>query len=64
VEIEDSGMWKVRTEIVAIIIGALGTKKKGLGRNLQLVRGHPASSELQEINLMSSTAHSICEVLG
>jgi len=28
-EIEVSGMWKVRTKIVTIIIGALGTVKKG-----------------------------------
>jgi hypothetical protein len=62
-EIEDSGMWKVTTKVVPIIIGALGTMKKGLGRNLQLLSGHPASLELQKISLMS-TAHSICKVLG
>ena len=61
-EIEDSGMWKVRTKIVPVVIGALGTMKKGLGRNLQLLPGHPASLQLQ-ITLMS-TAHSICKVLG
>jgi hypothetical protein len=62
-EIEDSGMLKVRTQIVPSIIGALGTMKKGLGRNLQLLQGHPASVELQKITLMN-TAHSICKVLG
>jgi len=34
-------MWKVRTKIVPVKIGALGTIKKGLGQNLQLFPGQP-----------------------
>jgi len=34
-EIEDSRMWKVRTKIVPVMIGALGTIKKGLDQNFQ-----------------------------
>ena len=45
-------MWKVRTKIVPVIIAALGTTKKGLDQNLQLLPGH------QWVTLMS-TAHSI-----
>ena len=56
-------MWKVRTKIVSVIIGALGTIKKGLDQNLQLLPSHPSVTELQKVTLMS-TAHSIRKVLG
>jgi len=61
-EIEDSRMWKVRTEMVPVMIGALGTIKKRLDQNLQLLPGHPSVTELQ-ITLMSP-AHIIHKVLG
>jgi hypothetical protein len=41
--IEGSRVWKMRTKIVPVIIGALGTIKKGLDRNRQLLLGHPAA---------------------
>jgi hypothetical protein len=56
VEIKLGGMWKVRAEVVPAIIGALGTIKKGLNQNLQLLPGHPSALELQKIPLMT-TAH-------
>jgi hypothetical protein len=49
VEIDVSRMWKVRTKIVPVIIGALGTTKKGLDKNLQVLPGHPSAIELQKI---------------
>jgi len=58
-EIDDGRMWKARTKIVPIIIVALGTMKKGLGRNLQLLPSHPASLELHKITLMSTA----CSIL-
>jgi len=58
VEIEVSRMWKVRTEIVPVVIGALGTIEKGLDQNLQFLPGHPSATELWKIALMS-TAHSV-----
>ena len=51
-------MWKVRTKIVPVIIAVLGTIKKGLDQNLQLLPGHLWATELQKVTLMS-TAHSI-----
>jgi len=39
-EIEVSRMWEVRTEIVPVIIGALGTIKKGFDQNFQLLQSH------------------------
>jgi hypothetical protein len=37
IEIEFSRIWKLRTQISSIIIGPLGTIKKGLDQNLQLI---------------------------
>jgi hypothetical protein len=61
-EIEVSRMWKVRTNTASVIHGALGTIRKGLDQNLQLLPGHPSAKELQ-ITLMS-TAHSIGKCWG
>jgi len=33
-EINVGRMWKVRTKVVPVIIGALGTTEKGLDQNL------------------------------
>ena len=57
-EIEANGMWKVRAKIVPVVIGALGTIKKGMDQKLQLLPDHPSAIELQKITLMS-TAHNI-----
>jgi len=57
-EINVSRMWKVRTKIVPVIIGALEIIKKGLDQNLQLLPGHPLAIELQKITLVS-IAHTI-----
>jgi hypothetical protein len=63
VEVEIFRMWKVRTKIVPILIGALRTIKKGLDQNLQLLPVHPSATELQKITIMR-TAHNILVVLG
>ena len=62
-EIDVSRMWRVKTEIVPIIITALGIIKKALVKNLQFLPGHPSAIELHKFTLMS-TAHLICNVLG
>ena len=56
--IKVSRMWNVRTKIVPVIIGALGTIRKGLDQDLQSLPGHLLARELQKITLMS-TAHVI-----
>jgi hypothetical protein len=58
-----SRMWEVRTRVVPVIIGALGSIKKGLDQNLQLLPGQPSAMELPKITLMS-TASIIRKVLG
>ena len=58
VEIKVSRMWKVRTKIMPVITGALGTIKKVLDQNLRLLPGHLLAIVLQTITLMSA-AHII-----
>jgi hypothetical protein len=53
----------MRTKIVPVITGTLGTNKEGLNWNLQLLPHHPSVKELQKITLMSS-ANIMCKVLG
>ena len=48
---------------MAVVIGALGTIKKGLDQTLQLLLGHLLAIELQQITLMS-TAEIVCKVMG
>ena len=55
---EDSRMWKLREKLVPGIIGALGTVKKGLDQNIQLLTAHRSATELQKITLIIA-AHSI-----
>jgi hypothetical protein len=50
-------------KITPVIIEALGTIKKGLYENLQLLSGHPSATELQKITIIS-TEHIIFKVLG
>jgi hypothetical protein len=47
-------MWKVRTKVVPVITGALGTIRKALDQNLQSLLGHPSAIGLQKITLMST----------
>jgi hypothetical protein len=56
-------MWKVRIKTVPFMIGALGTVKNGLDKNLQLPAGHRSFIELQKVTLIS-TAHIFRKVLG
>jgi len=57
-EIDVSRMWRLRTKIVPVIIEALGTVKRGLDQNFQLLPGHRSATDLQKFTVMR-TAHSI-----
>jgi len=48
---------------VRVIIGALGTIKKGFDQNLQLLPDHSSATDIQKITLMS-TAHIIVNCWG
>jgi len=62
-EIETSRMWGMRTETIPVIIGALGTIKKGLETYLGRIPGQISISELQNITLLG-TAHILRRVLS
>jgi len=62
-EFEISRVRKVRTKIVPVRIGALGTIKKGLDQKLHLLPVHWSVIEMQKITLISTT-HNIITVLG
>jgi hypothetical protein len=53
-DIAVSRVWKVRIKTVPVTIGALGTVKKGLEQNFQLLPGHRSATELQKVTLMST----------
>jgi len=42
-EFQISRMWKVKTKCVSVVTGTLGTIKKGLDQNRQLLEGHSKS---------------------
>jgi hypothetical protein len=46
-DIDVSRMWTVRGKTVPVIVGALGTIKKGLDHKIQLLPGHRSVTELQ-----------------
>jgi hypothetical protein len=51
---EVSRVLKVRTKIVPVIFGALGTIKKRSDQNLQLLPWHPSATQLQKITQIST----------
>jgi len=49
-----SRTWKVRTKVVSVITGVLGTIKKAFEQNVQSLLGHSSATGLQKITLMST----------
>ena len=49
-----SRMWEMRTKFVQVIGGTLGSIKKGLDQNLQLLPGQLLAMELPNFTLMST----------
>ena len=54
IEIEIARMWKMRTETIPVVIGALGAIKKGLEKYVDKVPGTISIDELQKIALLGS----------
>ena len=61
-EIEINWMWNVKTKVVPVVVGALGTLRKYFTKGVELKPGRPEVSEIQEISLLS-TAHVLRKVL-
>ena len=53
-EIEINRMWNVKTKIVPIVVGALGTLRKYFAKGVELIPGRPKVSEIQKISLLGA----------
>ena len=62
-EIEIQRMWKMNTEILPVVIGALGVITKDLEENLRKIPGGVRGKEIQKIALMG-TAHILRKILS
>ena len=62
-EIEVTKMWKLKTKIIPVVIGALGMIKKGTQNFIDQVPGKPSLQEMQKI-VLTSTAHILRKVLS
>ena len=62
-EIEIHQMWNVKTKVVPVVVGALGTLRKDFAKGVELIPGRPKVSEFKKISLLG-TAHILRKVLG
>ena len=62
-EIEVQRMWGLKTETIPVVIGALGTIKKGIEKYTNKIPGNIYLHDLQKITLLS-TAHLLRRVLS
>ena len=53
-EIERTNIWGMKTQIVPVVIGALGVVKKGIERQIDKIMGNINVAELQKIALLGS----------
>ena len=57
-------MWNMETEMIPVVIGALGVIKKGLEKYVDRIRGISGISELQKKTLFwEQTVHILRKVL-
>ena len=61
-EIEVEKMWGMKATTIAVVIGALGLIKKGLGKYIQQIPGNIKMHELQKITLLG-TSHILRKAL-
>ena len=62
-ETEISKMWKMKTEIIPVIVGALGMIKKGAQRYVNEIPGNVSLDEIQKI-VLNRTAHILRRTLS
>ena len=62
-ELEIQKMWKVKTKVIPIVIGALGLVSKDLEKYLLEIPAEVSSKEIQKIALMG-TAHILRKTLS
>ena len=62
-EIEVTKIWKLKTKITPVVIGALRMIKKGTQNIIDQIPGKPSLQEMQKI-VLTSTAHILRKVLS
>ena len=62
-QIEVTKIWKLKTKITPVAIGALGMIKKGTQNIIDQIPGKPSLQEMQKI-VLTSTAHILRKVLS
>ena len=62
-ELEIERMWHMRTEVIPVVVGALGTIKKGMIENIKRVSERATVTETQKIFMLGS-AQILRKVLG
>ena len=53
-ELEIHIMWHMRTEVIRVVVGALGTIKKGMTENIKRVSERATVTETQKICMLAS----------
>ena len=53
-ELEIQRMWQMKTEVIPVVVGALGTKKKGMVESIKRVSERATVTETQKISMLGS----------
>ena len=53
-ELEIQRMWHLKTIVIPVVVGALGTVKKGMVENIEKVAKRATAKEIQKICMMGS----------
>ena len=53
-ELEIQRMWQMKTEVIPVVVGALGTIKKGMAENIKRVSERANVTETQKISMLGS----------
>ena len=62
-ETEVTKMWKLKTKIIPVVIGALAMIKKGTQNFIDQIPGKPSLQEMQKV-VLTGTAHMLRKVLS
>ena len=61
-EIEICKMWKMKTVVIPVVIGALGLIKRDVNKYVERIPGNVSLNEIQKIALMG-TAHILRKIM-
>ena len=53
-ELEIQRMWQMKSEVIPVVVGALGTIKKGMVENIKRVSARATATETQKISMLGS----------